>query len=155
MLELWRGDEMGQHETVRASALPSQLTLQLMLGNAIEIAYLIDANVMVQEEDLAILRRTASALDAGGVAPEQVNHAVQRASLDLFAAAEVALTPSDQESLRVQLHRLAESLRALADGQEPELGLHEVIEKLTALREVLSSTSVVRPDEIRGLLPTG
>lgn len=146
---------MGDHETVRASALPSQLTLQLMLGNAIEVAYLIDANVAVQDEDRAVLRRAALALDAGGAAPEQIHHAVPKMSLDLLAAAEVALNPADDQSLRLQLHRLAESLRALADGEAPELSLQEVIEQLTAVRAVLSSTSVVRPDEIRGLLPTG
>lgn len=145
---------MGDHEIVRSSALPSQLTLQLILGNAIEAAYLVDAKIELLDGEREMLRAAASAIDAGGRASQEaVHHAVPETSFGIYTAAEIALSTPDEASLRSQLGRLAESLRALAEDREPELTLTEVIEQLTALRSVLSATSAVRPDEVRGLLP--
>lgn len=147
-----------QEELVRPGALPPELTLQVLLGNALEVVFLLQAHVDIQDADLAALEQAASRLDLGP-GPGSVNADPSRSvwsgdSLDVLSAARDALQAADMEGLTKRLEALAEALRDLAGRREPTTSLSAVIDDLTALREALRSRRTIEPDEVRGLLPT-
>lgn len=145
-----------QEELVRPGALPPELTLQVMLGNALEVVFLLDARLDLVEADRSALEQAAARLRLGdlpdgGGAPRAV---WSGDSLDMLAAARDALHAPDMAGLTRRLDDLAEALRDLAATRDPKMPLDQVMRDLTALREALRSRRTIEPDEVRGLLST-
>lgn len=148
-----------QEELVRPGALPSELTLQVLLGNALEIVFLLQARVDIQEGDRTALDEVAARLDLGPETKVASADAAPRAawsgdSLDVLTAARDALHAVDMDGLTTRLEKLAEALRDLAARREPATSMDSVIADLTALREALRSRRAIEPDEVRGLIAT-
>jgi hypothetical protein len=138
------------NETVRAQTFPHDLSLQLLLGHALEIVFLLDGNCAIDESDRSVLRRTADRLSLGPADGGMLQlSAFSTESIDVLAAAEAAFEALDLSALRDQLEKLASSLRHLADGEENRVDLDKVIEALTALRTVLLGRTSISPDEAR------
>lgn len=143
------------HEIVRPGTFSRGLTMQLLVGNAVEILLLMQAGAVVDQADLDALRRTADQLTAGGGIDEPVvSSAVSDDSIEMVTAARAALEPSTMDALKNQLRSLAKALRLVADqGNLCNLALpvDDLIEQLSAIRQVLSARTAVAPDEVRGL----
>jgi len=146
---------MTTHEVVRPGTLPSELTLQLILGNAIEVVFLLQADVPLAEADRQALLTAATTLSPGQTENDRAtrSHALPPDALDILSAARDALAAEDMTALRDQLSDLANALRQLAEKNQTDMPTSAIVDQLTALRNALASRTAMEPDEVRGLLP--
>jgi hypothetical protein len=139
-------------ETVRTQTLPNELALQLLLGNALEVVFLVRARSAVDDADRRILRLAADQLTLSVDEHGSVRlSAASPEALDMLAAAGTVLQAGDLSSLHIQLDGLAASLRSLADGAEP-VDLKDLIAGLVALRSALLARTAIRPDEVKSIV---
>lgn len=144
------------NETVRPQTLPNELALQMLLGNALEIVYLLDAGCQVEVADRDLLRRAASSLTVQTDSQGSVRLAAATLeSLDLLvAAARSGLGVTDLSALRNELDRLATGLRKLADDRPAGVDTNSLIVALSSIRDALVAQTALQPDEVRGSFPS-
>jgi hypothetical protein len=142
------------NETVRPQTLPSELALQLLLGNALEIVYLLNAGCEVEAADRDLLRRTARSLTLHVDLEGSVRLAAASSdSLELLvAAARSGFGATDLSALNSKLNWLADGLQKLADGTSFDTGVPSVIDALASLHDSLIERSFLQPDEVRASL---
>lgn len=144
------------HEVVRPGTLSRALTMQVLLGNAVEVLRLLEAGVVVDPHEVEALRRAAESFKANGSSGiASTSSAISDASVEMVAAVRTALDSESTQGLETSLHSLVEALILVADTggiAQVKIPVDELIQQLTAIRRALAARTAIATDEAQGLL---
>lgn len=144
------------HEVVRPGTLSQALTLQLLIGNAVEVLRLLQAGVTIDPREFEALRGAANSLRSGGASEASLtSSALSDSSAEMVAAARTALAPDTMHTLRDGLKVLAGALSHVADTRALDglaLPAEDLVKQLSDIRAALAARATVSTDETRTLL---
>lgn len=143
-------------EVVRPGTLSRALTVQLFLGNAVEVLRLLQAGITVDSAEFEALRSAADSFRSnGGDDVGLTSSAVAGSSPEMVAAASAALGAATTQALQAGLRALADALTLIADTHDlngVSISVEDMVRHLSAIREALAARAAVSTDETRTLL---
>jgi hypothetical protein len=141
-------------DTARSSALPRELELQLLVGNAVESLLTLVAGTDEPADDasIGVIRELATLFDHGveDLRGTSRTLAQSASSLGVVGATRRAVAGTGR-SAESQLQDLASKLTAIAANRTTtEQDVEALITPLEKLHEVLASSRSLVSDEVRG-----